>query len=89
MFCKKGHKDIAKQSISKDQSTEEAGKISTALHCHSFNLYNCFYIEVNSNLSVDYCIPGNVILALIKLNSYIFLFEKFQLFHYCYTAILN
>ena len=33
--------------------------------------------------------PGNVILTLIKLNIYICLFEKFQLFHYCHTANLN
>ena len=93
MFCKKGHKDIAKQSISEDQSAEETGKIGTTVQ-----LYHFFYTEANSNkynnnflsnLSADYCIPGNVILTLIKLNSYICLFEKFQLFHYCHTANLN
>ena len=61
-------------------------------------LYHFFYTEANSNkynnnflsnLSADYCIPGDVILTLIKLNSYICLFEKFQLFHYCHTANLN
>ena len=61
-------------------------------------LHHFFYTEANSNkynnnflsnLSADYCTPGNVILTLIKLNSYICLFEKFQLFHYCHTANLN
>ena len=68
MFCKKGHKDIAKQFISEDQSAEETGKIG-------INLYHFFYTEANSNkynnnflsnISADYCIPGNVILTLIK-----------------------
>ena len=96
MFCKKGHKDIAKQSISEDQSAEETGKIGTTVQC--IHLYHFFCTEANSNkynnnflsnLSADYCTPGNVILTLIKLNSYICLFEKFQLFHYCNTGILN
>ena len=98
MFCKKGHKDIAKQSTSEDQSAEETGKIGKTVQC--IHLYHFFYTELEansnkynnnflSNLSADYCIPGNVIHTLIKLNSYICLFEKFQLFHYCYTAILN
>ena len=52
MFCKKGHKDITKQSISEDHSAEETEKKGTTMQC-------------------------------------IHLFEKFQLFHYCYTAILN
>ena len=74
MFCKKGHKDIAKQSISEDQSAEETGKIGTTVQC--IHLYHFFYTEANSNkynnnflsnLSADYCIPGNVILTLIKL----------------------
>ena len=96
MFCKKGHKDIAKQSISEDQSAEETGKIGTTVQC--IHLYHFFYTEANSNkynnnflsnLSADYCIPGDVILTLIKLNSYICLFEKFQPFRSCHTAILN
>ena len=67
MFCKKGHKDIAKQSISEDQSAEESGKIGTTVQC--IHLYHFFYTEANSNkynsnflsnLSADYCIPGNV-----------------------------
>ena len=33
MFCKKGHKDIAKHSINEDQSTEETGKIGTTVQC--------------------------------------------------------
>ena len=97
MFCKKGHKDIAKQSISEDQSAEETGKIGTTVQLCIY-LYHFFYNEANSNkynnnflsnLSADYCIPGDVILTLIKLNSYICLFEKFQLFHYCHTANFN
>ena len=65
---------------------------------HCIHLYHFFYTKANSskynnnflsNLSADYCIPGNVILTLIKLNSYICLFEKLQLFHYCHTANLN
>ena len=96
VFCKRGHKDIAKQSISEDQSADETRKIVTAVQC--IHWYHFFYTEANSNkynnnflsnLSADYCIPGDVILTLIKLNSYICLFEKFQLLHYCYTAILN
>ena len=75
MFCKKGHKDIAKQSISEDQSAEETGKIGTTVQC--IHLYHFFYTEANSNkynnnflsnLSADYCIPGNVIHTLIKIN---------------------
>ena len=31
MFCKKGHKDIAKYYINEDQSTEETGKIGTTV----------------------------------------------------------
>ena len=67
MFCKKGHKDIAKQSISEDQLAEESGKIGTTVQC--IHLYHFFYTEANSNknnnnflsnLSADYCIPGNV-----------------------------
>ena len=67
MFCKKGRKDIAKQSISEDQSAEETGKIGTTVQC--IHLYHFFYTEANSNkynshflsnLSADYCIPGNV-----------------------------
>ena len=97
MFCKKGHKEIAKQSISEDQSAEETGKIGTTVQL-CIHLYHFLYTEANSNIynnyflsnfSADYCIPGNVILTLIKLNSYICLFEKFHLFHYCYSAILN
>ena len=96
MFYKKGHKDIAKQSFSEDQSAEETGKMGTTVQC--IHLYHFFHTEANSNkynnnflsnLSADYCTSGNVILTLIKLNSYICLFEKFGLFHYCYTAILN
>ena len=34
MFCKKGHKDIAKHSINEDQSTEETGKIVTTVQCN-------------------------------------------------------
>ena len=71
MFCKKGHKDIAKQSISEDQSAEETGKIGTTVQC--IHLYHFFYTEANSNkfnnkfnLSADYCIPGNVMLTLIE-----------------------
>ena len=70
MFCKKGPKDIAKQSISEDQSAEETGKISTTVQCiHS---YHCFYTEANSkkynnnflsNLSADYCMRRNIIIA--------------------------
>ena len=76
MFCIKGHKDIAKQSISEDQSAEEAGKIGTTVQC--IHLHHCFYTEANSNkydnnfcsnLSGDYCLAGNVILTLIQLNS--------------------
>ena len=83
MFCKKGHKDIAKQSISEDQSAEETGKIGKTVQC--IHLYHFFCTEANSirynnnflsNLSTDYCIPGNVILTLIKLNSYIFAYLK-------------
>ena len=33
MFCKKGHKDIAKYYINEDQSTEETGKIGTTVQC--------------------------------------------------------
>ena len=33
MFCKKGHKYIAKHSINEDQSTEETGKIGTIVQC--------------------------------------------------------
>ena len=33
MFCKKGYKNIAKHSISEDQSTEETGKIGTTVQC--------------------------------------------------------
>ena len=33
MFCKKGHKDIAKHSINEDQSTEETGKVGTTVQC--------------------------------------------------------
>ena len=77
MFCKKGHKDIAKQSISEDQSAEETGKIGTTVQC--IHLYHFFYTELEansnkynnnflSNLSADYCIPGNVIHTLIKIN---------------------
>ena len=33
MFCKKGHKGFAKQSISEDQSAEETGKIGTTVQC--------------------------------------------------------
>ena len=63
-----------------------------------YSFISLFYTETNaikysnnflSSLSADYCTPGNVILTLIKLNSYICLFEKFQLFHYCHTANLN
>ena len=77
MFCKKGHKDIAKQSISEDQSTEETGKVGTTVQL-CIHLYHFFYNEANSNkynnnflsnLSADYCIPGHVTLTLIKLNS--------------------
>ena len=73
MFCKKGHEDIAKQSISEDQSAKETGKIGKTVQC--IQLYHCFYTEANSNkynnnflsnLSADYCIPGDVILTLIK-----------------------
>ena len=73
MFCKKGHKEITKQSISEDQSAEETGKIGTTVQC--IHLYHFFYTEANSNkynnnflsnLSADYCIPGDVILTLIK-----------------------
>ena len=97
MFCKKGHKEIIKQSISEAQSAEETGKIGTTVQL-CIHLYHFFYNEANSNkynnnflsnLSADYCIPGDVILTLIKLNSYICLFEKFQLFRSCHTAILN
>ena len=64
MFCKKGHKDIAKQSISEDQSAEETRKIGTTVQC--IHLYHFFYTKANSNkynnnllsnLSADYCIP--------------------------------
>ena len=41
MFCKKGHKDIAKESISEDQSTEETGKIGTTVQC--IHLYHFFF----------------------------------------------
>ena len=50
-----------------------------------YQLYHFFYTEANSNkynnnflsnLSADYCTPGNVILTLIK-------------FRYCHTANLN
>ena len=84
MFCKKEYEDIAKQSISEDLSAEQTGKIGKTVQC--IHLCYCFYTETNSNkynnnflsnLSADYCIPGNVILTLIKLNSYICLFEKF------------
>ena len=97
MFCKKGHKDIAIQSISEDQSAEETGKTGTTVQL-CILLYHFFYTEANSkkynnnflsNLSADYCMPGNVILTLIKLNIYICLFEKFQLLHYCHTENLN
>ena len=40
-------KDIAKQSISEDQSAEEAGKIGTTVQC--IHLHHCFYTEANSN----------------------------------------
>ena len=62
MFCKKGHKAIAKQSISEDQSAEETGKIGTTVRC--IHLYHFFYTGANSNkynnnflsnLSADYC----------------------------------
>ena len=78
MFCKKGHKDIAKQSISEDQSAEETGKIGTTVQC--IHLYHFFYTEANSNkynnnflsnLSADYCISGNVILTLNKVPSFL------------------
>ena len=97
MFCKKGHKDITKRSIREDQSAEQTGKTGTTVQL-CILLHHFFYTEANSNkynnnflssLSADYCIPGNVILTSIKLNSYICLFEKFQLFHYCHTANLN
>ena len=73
MLCTKGHKDIAKQSISDDQSAEETGKIGTTVQC--IHLYHFFYTEANSNkyndnflsnLSADYCISRNVILTLIE-----------------------
>ena len=73
MFCTKGHMDIARQSISDDQSAEETGKIGTTVQC--IHLYHFFYTEANSNksndnflsnLSADYCISGNVILTLIE-----------------------
>ena len=78
MFCKKGHKDIDKQSISEDQSAEETGKIGKTVQC--IHLYHFFYTELEansnkydnnfcSNLSGDYCLAGNVILTLIQLNS--------------------
>ena len=76
MFCKKGHKDIAKQSISEDQSTEEIRKIGTTVQ--SIHLYHWFYTKANSNkynnnflsnLSADSFIPMDVIFTLIKLNS--------------------
>ena len=38
MFCKNGHKDIAKHSINEDQSTEETGKIGTFIY-----ITDCFY----------------------------------------------
>ena len=69
----KGHKDIAKQSISEDQSAEETGKIGTTVQC--IHLYHFFYTEANSNkynnnflsnLSADNCIPGSVMLTLIE-----------------------
>ena len=73
MLCTKGHKDIAKQSISDDQSAEETGKIGPTVQC--IHLYHFFYTEANSNkyndnflsnLSADYYISGNVILTLIE-----------------------
>ena len=73
MLCTKGHKVIAKQSISDDQSAEETGKIGTTVQC--IHLYHFFYTEANSNKyndnflsnhSADYCISGNVILTLIE-----------------------
>ena len=90
MCFKKGHKDIAKQSIREDQSAEETGKIGTTVQC--IHVYHFFYTETNSikysnnflsSLSADYCTPGNVILTLIKLNSYICLHS------YCKLGNLN
>ena len=48
VLYKRAHsKDIAKQSISEDQSAEEVGKIGTTVQC--IHLHHCFYTEANSN----------------------------------------
>ena len=54
MFCKKGHKDIAKQSISDDQSAEETGKIGTTVQC--IHLYH-FFLTLR-------LIPKNIIIII-------------------------
>ena len=51
MFCTKGQKDIAKQSISDDQSAEETGKIGTTVQC--IHLYHFFTLRL---------IPTNIII---------------------------
>ena len=62
VLYKRAHsKDIAKQSISEDQSAEEAGKIGTTVQC--IHLYHCFYTEANSNKYI--IIISNLIFQLI------------------------
>ena len=60
MFCKKGHKDIAKQSISEDQSAEETGKTGTTVQLcillYQSGLLSIFYIFNGKTPNIKFCL---------------------------------
>ena len=95
MFCKKGHKDIAKQpSVKTSQQKRLEKQVQLCKLC--ILLYHFFTLRLipTNIIIISYPIFQLIIvclgiLTLIKLNIYICLFEKFQLFHYCHTANLN
>ena len=98
MFCIKGHIPRTLPNSPSVKISQQTRLEKQLQLCNVFIDITFFYTEANSNkynnnflpnLSAHYCISGNVILTLIKLNIYICLFEKFQLLHYCHTENLN